>query len=96
MSCSLSRFLGRRAAMSYFLFIISGIVLYLAGVIWVTVLAFTKSFWWGLGCVFFPPTGLFFVLYYHPKLRIPLLLKLCGVVLIIGGALGLKHLGILN
>ena len=71
--------------------VVIGILSYLTGAVWVTVLAFRKSVWWGLGCLFFPPLTLVFVIIYFPDLRIALGCKICGVLLILCGAWGLTH-----
>ena len=71
--------------------IIVGALSYLIAAIWVTVLAFRRSVLWGLGCVFFPPLTLLYVILYHPDLRFPLVFKLWGVALVLLGVEGLVY-----
>ena len=71
--------------------IVVGALCYLIAAIWVTILAFRRSVSWGLGCVFFPPLTLLYVILYHPDLRFPLLFKLWGVALVLLGVEGLVY-----
>jgi len=71
--------------------IIAGVASYMIAYLWVTVLAFRRSFSWGLGCLFFPPLTLLYVILYHPDLRLPLAFKLWGVALALWGAVGLVY-----
>lgn len=71
--------------------IVAGVVSYIVAYLWVTVLAFRRSFSWGLGCLFFPPLTFLYVILYHPNLRFPLACKLWGVALMLWGVLGLVY-----
>jgi len=71
--------------------IIAGVASYMVAYVWVTVLAFRRSFSWGLGCLFFPPLTFLYVILYHPDLRFPLAFKLWGVALALWGVVGLFY-----
>ena len=71
--------------------IIAGVLSYMVAALWITVLAFRKSFSWGLGCLCFPPLTLLYVILYRPDLRFPLAFKLWGVALALWGVVGLVY-----
>ena len=71
--------------------IIAGVLSYMVAALWVTVLAFRRSFSWGLGCLCFPPLTILYAILYHPDLRFPLAFKLWGVALALWGVMGLVY-----
>ena len=63
-----------------------GVVLALVGFIWLVVVAFKKSVWWGLGTLIVPFVGLIFAIMNWQTAKTPFLVYLGGVVLcVIGG-----------
>ena len=62
---------------------ILGVILFLGGEIWFLVVAFQKSVWWGLGCIFLPFVSLIFLVMYWKEAVWPFLVSLAGSALII-------------
>jgi hypothetical protein len=71
-------------------FILAGLAVYLVGAIWVLILALRQSIWWLLICLFIPVAAFLFIIFYWPSTKFPLLFKLGGSALIIGGVLALR------
>jgi hypothetical protein len=58
----------------------------LIGAIWLLVVAFKKSIWWGLGSLLIPFVSLIFVILNWQDSKKPFLIQVAGVVLcLIGG-----------
>jgi len=52
----------------------------IVGGIWFLVVAFQESPLWGLGCIFFPPVSLFFLISHWDEAGKPFLVQLAGFV----------------
>jgi hypothetical protein len=66
-----------------------GLVIALAGGIWLLVIAFRASVWWGLGSIFVPFVSLIFVITHWEVAKRPFLVSVAGsILLIVGAALG--------
>jgi hypothetical protein len=63
-----------------------GMVLGLVGFIWLVVVAFKKSVWWGLGTLIVPFVGLIFAIMNWQTAKTPFLVYLAGVILYVFGA----------
>jgi FtsH-binding integral membrane protein len=46
--------------------------------LWIAILAFQESVWWGLGCLFVPFVGLIFAIMYWQEAKKPFLIQLDG------------------
>ncbi len=68
------------------LFGIGGIIALVCG-IWLLVIAFKTSVWWGLGYIFVPFVSLIFVIVHWSVAKKPFLYSLVGAVLMILGSL---------
>lgn len=62
-----------------------GYLVALVGGIWILVLAFRKSVWWGLGSLFIPFVGIVFAIMNWTEAKVPFLIEVGGVVLIFIG-----------
>jgi hypothetical protein len=58
--------------------IIAGYLLLAVGAVWFLVAAFMESILWGLGCMFIPFVGLFFLILHWNRAAKPFLLQLAG------------------
>ena len=58
-----------------------GALLMIVGGIWLLVVAFKKSVWWGLGSLLIPFVSLIFVIMNWQVAKKPFLIQLAGVVL---------------
>ncbi len=65
---------------------VGGIIAVVCG-IWLLVVAFKTSVWWGLGSIFVPFVSLIFVIVHWNVAKKPFLYSLIGYVLIILGSL---------
>jgi len=68
-----------------------GCVVALIGGIWLLVVTFKKSVWWGLGSLFIPLVGLIFVIMNWQLTKTPFLVYLAGVVLLVIGAMNMPE-----
>jgi len=67
------------------LFYLGGLIT-LIGAIWLLVVAFKKSIWWGLGSLLIPFVSLIFVILNWQDSKKPFLIQVAGVVLcLVGG-----------
>jgi hypothetical protein len=69
-----------------------GSVVALVGAIWLLVVAFKESVWWGLGSIFIPFVSLVFVIMHWQVSKKPFLIQVAGVVLCVVGALAMPGL----
>jgi hypothetical protein len=60
--------------------------------IWLLVVAFKESIWWGLGSFFIPLVGLIFVIMHWQVAKKPFLWSLLGIVLIVVAAMAQPEL----
>jgi len=58
----------------------------LLGGIWLLIVAFKESIWWGLGSLFIPFVSLIFVVLHWSVAKTPFLISLLSVVMVIAGA----------
>ncbi len=58
-----------------------GLIIALIGGIWIIVLAFQESIWWGLGCIFVPFVSLIFAIMHWNIAAKPFLISLAGGIL---------------
>lgn len=58
-----------------------------AGAIWFLVESFRESVLWGLGCFFFSPVSLVFLILHWDVAKKPFGLQLLGIALCVGGAI---------
>lgn len=67
-----------------------GLGLVIGGGVWFLVVAFSKSIWWGLGCLLCSPVGLVFLVLNFGRAWKPFALEVVGVALYVagGGAYG--------
>ncbi len=63
-----------------------GIILSVGGSIWFLFEAFSESALWGLGCLFLPLVGLFFLCIHSDRALKPFGVSLLGTLVAIGGA----------
>lgn len=63
-----------------------GMGLSLLGGIWLLIVAFKESIWWGLGSLFIPLVSLIFVVLHWSVAKTPFLISLVSVAMIIAGA----------
>ena len=63
--------------------LILGLILGVVGGIWLLVVAFKTSIWWGLGCLLIGPVSLVFAVMHWQDAKKPFLISLAGTVLII-------------
>jgi hypothetical protein len=63
-----------------------GMGLGLLGGIWLLIVAFKESIWWGLGSLFIPLVSLIFVVLHWSVAKTPFLISLVSVVMVIAGA----------
>ncbi|MET4729440.1 thiol:disulfide interchange protein [Lysobacter enzymogenes] len=74
------------------LMIVGGLICFGAG-LWLLVLAFQESVWWGLGSLLLSPVMLVFVILHWNKAKVPFLINLGGLALVIVGAVMLPNYG---
>jgi len=67
--------------------LILGMILSVVGGLWLLVVAFQTSVWWGLGSLFIPIVGLVFVIMHWQPSKKPFLISVVGSVLLIIGAM---------
>ncbi len=68
--------------------VLGGVALSIGGAVWLVVVAFKESVWWGLGCFLGIP-ALIFLVRHWPQAKIPCLASVLGAVLAgIGGVMG--------
>jgi hypothetical protein len=77
----------------YALLIVGGI-LSIVGGIWLLVVAFKESVWWGLGSFFIPFVGLIFAIMHWQVAKKPFLISLAGGVLCVIAAMNSPHTGV--
>ena len=65
-----------------FLFLI-GVAITILGALGLLLAAFSESVLWGLGCLFFSPVSLFFIILYWDRAKNPFLLELLGIVIMV-------------
>ena len=63
-----------------------GMGLGLLGGIWLLIVAFKESIWWGLGSLFIPFVSLIFVVLHWSVAKTPFLISLLSIVMVIAGA----------
>lgn len=68
--------------------LIAGLLVSLGAGLWLLVLAFQESIWWGLGSLLLSPVMLVFVILHWQQAKRPFLINLGGVALMIVGVLG--------
>ena len=66
-------------------FAIIGIALVFIGGIGLLIAAFKESIWWGLGCFFFSPVALVFLILHWHNAKNPFFLQLAGVAVLFLG-----------
>lgn len=72
--------------------LIVGLILAFVGGIWLLVVAFKTSIWWGLGSLFIPLVNLIFVILHWQPSKKPFFIYLAGVVLLVIAALNMPEL----
>jgi len=60
--------------------LVIGLVVMLVGGIWLLVVAFKESIWWGLGSLFIPFVSLIFAIMHWSKASKPFLIAIGGMV----------------
>ena len=60
-----------------------GLAIGLVGGIWLLVVAFQESVWWGIGCLLLPIVSLIFVILHWQEAKKPFLIQLAGVAFVI-------------
>jgi hypothetical protein len=63
-----------------------GMGLGLLGGIWLLIVAFKESIWWGLGSLFIPLVSLIFVVLHWSVAKTPFLISLVSIAMVIAGA----------
>ena len=63
-----------------------GMGLGLLGGIWLLIVAFKESIWWGLGSLFIPFVSLIFAVLHWSVAKTPFLISLLSIVMVIVGA----------
>lgn len=69
-----------------------GLLVSLIGGIWLLVVAFQESVWWGLGSLFLTPVAIVFVILHWQVSKKPFLISLAGTILCVFAALKMPHL----
>lgn len=59
-----------------------GAILLVAGWFWLVIRAFREKFWWGLGCLFFPPAAMVFIPKHWKRAAAPLGVMATGLIAI--------------
>lgn len=72
--------------------LILGMILACVGGIWLLVVAFKESVWWGLGSLFIGPVALVFTILHWQVAKKPFLISLAGTILLVFAALKMPHL----
>ena len=72
--------------------LIVGAIISLVGGIWLLVVAFKESVWWGLGSFFLPFVSLIFVVMHWQVAKKPFLISLAGAVLCVIAAMNMPQL----
>jgi hypothetical protein len=70
---------------------VGGLIAFVGG-IWLIVVAFKKSVWWGLGSLIVPFVGLIFAILNWQVAKTPFLVYLAGIVLCVIGAMNTPNL----
>jgi hypothetical protein len=65
---------------------LGGLIAFVGG-IWLLVVAFKESVWWGLGSIFIPFVSLVFVIVHWQVSKKPFLIQLAGIALCIVGVM---------
>ena len=71
--------------------LIVGMIMSLVGGIWLLVVAFKESIWWGLGSLLIGPVALVFAIVHWQVAKKPFLISLAGGVLCIIAALNMPQ-----
>ncbi len=71
--------------------LLAGLVISIAGLVWLVVCAFRVGLAWGFGCLIFPPAALPFAARYPAKAKWPLSVLVLGLVLA-GGTIAVNRL----
>jgi hypothetical protein len=71
--------------------LIVGMIVALVGGIWLLVVAFKESVWWGLGSLLLPFVSLIFVIMHWQVSKKPFLISLAGTVLLLVAAWKMPH-----
>jgi hypothetical protein len=74
-----------------FALLIVGGILSIVGGIWLLVVAFKESVWWGLGSFFIPFVGLVFAIMHWQVAKKPFLISLAGAVLLVVVSMKAPH-----
>lgn len=72
--------------------LIVGMIISLVGGIWLLVVAFKQSIWWGLGSLLIGPVALVFTIMHWQVAKKPFLISLGGTVLLIVAAMNMPQL----
>ena len=72
--------------------LILGMILGAVGGIWLLVVAFKESVWWGLGSLFIPFVSLIFVIMHWQVSKKPFLISLAGTILLLVAAYKMPQL----
>lgn len=70
--------------------LILGMATAMVGSIWLIVVAFQESSVWGMGCLFFAPVGLVFVVLHWDDAHKPFFVQLAGIAILIIGEVALN------
>lgn len=73
------------------LFYLGGLVAFIGG-IWLLVVAFKQSVWWGLGSLIIPFVGLVFAIMNWQIAKTPFLVYVGGIILCVLAAMNMPHL----
>ena len=71
---------GEIAWISFIIFL--GCALYIVGHLWILVLAFIESIWWGIFCLFIHPASFIFAIIYWDKAKKPLIMVILGTAIV--------------
>jgi uncharacterized membrane protein len=72
--------------------LIVGLILGVVGGIWLLVVAFKTSIWWGLGSLLIAPVALVFVIMHWQPSKKPFFIYLAGLILVIIAAVNMPEL----
>lgn len=68
-----------------------GLALLAVGGIWLLVVAFKTSVWWGLGSLLIPFVAIVFAIMHWQAAKTPFLIYIVGVVLCVIGVMNMPH-----
>ncbi|QQP95891.1 hypothetical protein [Lysobacter enzymogenes] len=68
------------------LMVVGGLICFGAG-LWLLVLAFQESIWWGLGSLLLSPVMLVYVILHWSEAKVPFLINLGGIAVAIVGVM---------